>query len=437
MKLMRILTIVAIPVIVLFYLAGCGENSTSSPGGNNNYQSPPLPPADLFALPLSRYEIELTWKDLSNNEEGFEIFESIENDSSYERIKIIGANVLTYKMDGKRIDSLEYYYKVRAYNQFGNSAFTNEVHVSGSAMAGEVDLGISAVTCIDYDPSGRYIIVGRGNHKVYRYYARELEVAQTLEMHESAIKAVAYSPDSVRFASGDEDGIIRVWNTVLNRVEYVFTTYSVGGGKAWELEFSPNSKYLAAGPDTVNIWDLESGEQCNRILIDHTLEVSSFAWHPEGRYIIVAGTEKIQIRGIDGADELVCSFDLPITTQEPTRLAVSLDGKYIIGGKFVIDVWEIVNQGGSVSIEHVKTIDKNNGGHDGSVFAIDFSYNGLYFVTCSNDNTIKVWDVSTFTNIASVEAHAPAVYGVAFSPDGLHMASGGGDGKIKVWWTFF
>ncbi|MCF7809394.1 WD40 repeat domain-containing protein [bacterium] len=438
MKLMHIFTIVAIIAIALFNLNGCGDNSTAPPGNGNNYESPPLPPEDLSALPLSRSEIQLTWKDRSDNEEGFHIFESINNDSSYQQIAIVGADKITHKLDGKRVDSLDYYYKLRSYNKFGNSAFTNEALVSGSALAGEVDVGESPVTCIDYDPSGRYILVGCGDYKVKRYYSTGLEVAQTLEMHRSLIKSVAYSPDSLRFASGDNDGIIRVWNVALGRVEYVFTTNSAGGGKADKLEFSSNSRYLAAGSEYVNIWELETGELYDRLSIDDSMEVDCYAWHPEGRYIVIAGNYKIQIWEIGDNNEPTCSFDLPISTAlEPSYLAVSPDGKYIIGAKSSIIIWEIKDQGGSISIEHVLIIGEDDGGHQGSVYGIDFSYNGLYFATCSNDNTIKVWDTNSFENVATIDAHEPAVYGVAFSPDGMHMASGGGDTKIKVWLTFF
>jgi WD40 repeat protein len=435
---MKVSAVFLILAAGLLITSGCSDNSTMPPGNGNNYESPPLPPEDLSALPLSRYEIQLTWKDRSDNEEGFHIFESIENDSSYAQIVTVGANEITYKMDGKRIDSLDYYYKVRSYNKFGNSAYTNVALVSGSAMSGEVYVGLSPLTCIDYDPTGMYILVGSGDYKVYKYFARELEVAQTLEMHEAALKSVAYSPDSIRFASSDGDGVIRVWNKTLNRVEYVFATYSVGGGEAWKIQFSPNSQYLAAGPELVNIWDLTTGEHYDQISVNNAnLDVRSFAWHPGGRYIIIAGSGMIQIWETGDYDTPVCSFDLPFTTPIPLHLAVTPDGKYIVGGKSVMDIWEIKGQGSSLYIEHLMTKDEFNGGHEGSIYGFDFSYNGMYLATYSNDDKIKVWDTNTFDNIATIDAHETAVYGVAFSPDGMHMASVGGDGKIKIWLTFF
>ena len=52
------------------------------------------------------------------------------------------------------------------------------------------------------------------------------------------------------------------------------------------------------------------------------------------------------------------------------------------------------------------------------------------------DGTIKLWDVATHENIATLEGHTDPVFSVVFSPDGTLLASGSGDGTdgtIKLW----
>ena len=41
-----------------------------------------------------------------------------------------------------------------------------------------------------------------------------------------------------------------------------------------------------------------------------------------------------------------------------------------------------------------------------------------------DDRTVKLWDVATHTNIATLEGHTGGVSSVAFSPDGTTLASG-------------
>lgn len=86
---------------------------------------PPLPPAapsGLAATPLSSSQIKLDWTDNASNETGFKIERSL-NGVSYTQIATVGANVVTYTDTGLS-PSTTYYYRIRAYNAGGDSAYS-------------------------------------------------------------------------------------------------------------------------------------------------------------------------------------------------------------------------------------------------------------------------------------------------------------------------
>ena len=92
------------------------EASDTTEGGS---VEPPAAPTNLMATAVSSSHIDLTWQDNANNEKGFEI----ERDSV--PIDTVGANVTSYSDTGLN-PLMTYTYRVRAYNDEGESAYSNE-----------------------------------------------------------------------------------------------------------------------------------------------------------------------------------------------------------------------------------------------------------------------------------------------------------------------
>ena len=72
-------------------------------------------------------------------------------------------------------------------------------------------------------------------------------------------------------------------------------------------------------------------------------------------------------------------------------------------------------------------------GHNDSVSSVTFNHNGTLLASGSYDNTIKLWNLETKTEIATLEGHHGWVNSVAFNHNGTLLASGSGDNKIKLW----
>ena len=87
----------------------------------------PITPTDLVINSVSEYGITLSWQDNSSNEEGF-IIERKENSGMYTELKSVKNNVITFYDSTAIVPSTTYYYRVKAYNSYGSSDWSNEVY---------------------------------------------------------------------------------------------------------------------------------------------------------------------------------------------------------------------------------------------------------------------------------------------------------------------
>jgi hypothetical protein len=85
---------------------------------------PPAAPTNLRTTSRSQTQINLAWDDNSSDESGFQIERSPNGTSSWGQIAVVGANVTAYANVNLSL-STTYYYRLRAYNGDGNSAYSN------------------------------------------------------------------------------------------------------------------------------------------------------------------------------------------------------------------------------------------------------------------------------------------------------------------------
>ena len=91
----------------------------------------PAAPSDLTATAVSTSQINLTWKDNSTDELGFTLQRKIGAGGTYSPFDTVavGANVTSYSSTGL-LANTNYFYRVRAFNLTGNSAFSNEANAT-------------------------------------------------------------------------------------------------------------------------------------------------------------------------------------------------------------------------------------------------------------------------------------------------------------------
>ncbi|HHB93130.1 MAG TPA: PKD domain-containing protein [Thioploca sp.] len=106
-------------------------------------------------------------------------------------------------------------------------------------------------------------------------------------------------------------------------------------------------------------------------------------------------------------------------------VAFSSDGKLILSGSGdnTLKLWD-ANTGTEIYSFNDNT---------GPIWSVAFSPDNTQALAIFNDKTIKLWNVNSKTEIRSFIGHTDTIWSIVFSPDGKYILSGSGDKKLKLW----
>lgn len=76
-------------------------------------------------------------------------------------------------------------------------------------------------------------------------------------------------------------------------------------------------------------------------------------------------------------------------------------------------------------------------GHNGPVYSTSFSPDKNLLLSCSEDATVRLWSLQTWSNVVCYKGHCYPVWDVKFSPHGYYFASCGHDRTARLWSTDF
>lgn len=92
-----------------------------------------------------------------------------------------------------------------------------------------------------------------------------------------------------------------------------------------------------------------------------------------------------------------------------------------------IRIWSIANN----EYHYLRTLV----GHSDWTWKVEFSPDGRFLVSCSEDQSVRVWEPNTGTCLHIIREHESWVRSVAFSPTGSSFATASGDLTVRIWET--
>lgn len=284
-----------------------------------------------------------------------------------------------------------------------------------------------AVTSLAYLGSDR-IVSGSGD-KLLKIWTIAAGSAQNCEGHSSAVLSVAATDKLI--VSGSADRTARGWGL---DGKALWSWASKSAVCAVAIRQDGKKVALGCADGTLVILAINGDQEPKPIasVIAHTGGVSCVGFHPAMDRLVTSGGDglvKIFTLPEEGNPTEASKFEPPIKStigggNPPiTTVAYSYDGKFIISGgaEGIVRIWDVSTLAEARSLR----------GHKGWVTSAVFSPDGRQVVSCAIDKTMRQFEIPKAD--ASAPGHSAMTRCIAISRDGKHAATGSEDKTVKVW----
>jgi len=286
--------------------------------------------------------------------------------------------------------------------------------------------------------------------KFWNLETREETFPLTLTKHSYSVEAVAVTPDGKRLISVSSDDTLKVWSLETGEELLHIKLKTKRFNQVWRFIYSIYKTVLLLRNgirDSVYrcVVFLAFASVLNMILIVVDIifkaigaspRKKAVAVTPDGKQVISASNSgTLKVWNLETGEEL---FPLMAHSDSVNAVTVTPDGKQMISSSQdnTLKVWNLEAENGVFTVignlitgRQLFTLT----GHSDSVNALALTPDGKQVISASDDNTLKVWDLSSREVIATFTGHSNSVNAVAVTPDSKQVISASDDNTLKVW----
>lgn len=238
---------------------------------------------------------------------------------------------------------------------------------------------------IDFHPTEPWVLTTLYSGNAYIWSYETQAIIKTFEVTDVPVRAGRFIARRNWFVVGSDDFHLRVFN--YNTSEKI-TAFEAHPDYIRAIVVHPTQPFVLTASDdmTIKLWDWEKGWNCVQTFEGHSHYVMSLAINPK---------------------------------DTNTFASACLDR--------TVKIWSV---GGSGTANFTLEAHETKG-----VNHVDYypAADKPYILTTSDDRTIKVWDYTTKSLIATLEGHTSNVSFACFHPELPVIISGSEDGTVKIW----
>ncbi len=246
-------------------------------------------------------------------------------------------------------------------------------------------------------------------------------------VHSGGVKNMSLYNGGAQVITGGADGRVVMSNPTSGNADRIF---AMADRKPTVVASRSDNQRVAAGFQSgeVLIWNANNGEQ-SLLTFEFGSPVTGLAWSPDNQKLIASTADnKVRIlgptiQGVQPVVELVAHQQFT-TEAAVTKLVFSPDSR---------SVWTSLANGRIDEWSYAGPEQRRQFNHGGPVYGVAASRDGSTVVSCSADQTVRVWDTLTGQQRFQLNGHIGAVHAVAMSPDETFAVSSGADGILRLW----